>query len=98
MYNLLSTMNSAVAVTLILTLGCVIIAAIAVIADAWARTRRAELEASLKAEMISRGMSVDEIERVLKAPLGKLGGKTRAPSIMVDEHQVTDHCQAEERQ
>ncbi len=31
------------------------------------RWRKSELDASLKQEMIARGMSADEIERVLKA-------------------------------
>jgi len=33
----------------------------------WHKVRRAELEASLKHEMIERGMSAGEIERVLQA-------------------------------
>jgi hypothetical protein len=35
----------------------------------WRLHRRTELEASLKQDMINRGMSADEIERVLKASL-----------------------------
>lgn len=46
--------------------GCTV-AAIGIIAHNWRRARKAELDASLKAEMLRRGMSVDEIERVLKA-------------------------------
>ena len=34
----------------------------------WHKVRRAEIEASLKHEMIERGMSAAEIERVLQAP------------------------------
>ncbi len=33
----------------------------------WWKVRKAELEASLKHEMIQRGMAADEIERVLQA-------------------------------
>jgi Flp pilus assembly protein TadB len=33
----------------------------------WQRNRRVELELALKAEMVSRGLSADEIERVLRA-------------------------------
>lgn len=33
----------------------------------WHKVRRAEIEASLKHEMIERGMSAAEIERVLQA-------------------------------
>lgn len=51
-----------------------LIAIVAIIAGAWASVRRvearaqiAELEAALKQQMIERGMSADEIERVLAA-------------------------------
>ena len=37
----------------------------------WRRMRKDELDASLKHEMIARGMSADEIERVLAAKTGK---------------------------
>lgn len=33
------------------------------------RLRRTELEAALKQDMLNRGMSAEEIERVLRAPL-----------------------------
>jgi hypothetical protein len=33
----------------------------------WHKVQKAELEASLKHEMIQRGMSADEIERVIQA-------------------------------
>jgi hypothetical protein len=39
-------------------------------ARSWVKVRRATLEAELKMEMIQRGMSADEIERVLGARLG----------------------------
>jgi hypothetical protein len=45
-------------------------AAIATIAKEWRKAREAELEASLKAELISQGRSPEEIERVLKASSG----------------------------
>jgi hypothetical protein len=35
----------------------------------WRLHRRTEIEASLKQDMINRGMSADEIERVLKASM-----------------------------
>ena len=42
------------------------------------RTRRVELEFGLKQDMINRGMSVDEIERVIAA------GQTKAPPCSAD--------------
>jgi hypothetical protein len=38
------------------------------ITDSWRKVRRAEIEAGLKHEMLERGMSPEEIERVLRAP------------------------------
>jgi hypothetical protein len=37
----------------------------------WRKVRKDELDASLKHEMIARGMSADEIERVLAAKTSK---------------------------
>ena len=37
----------------------------------WHKLQKAELEASLKQEMIQRGMSADEIERVIQASSGR---------------------------
>jgi len=37
----------------------------------WSSVRRAEMEANLKRDMIARGMSADEIQRVLDAGKGK---------------------------
>jgi hypothetical protein len=58
--------------------GGLLIPLTALIAGCWARirvaearARQAEAEAGLKQDMINRGMSVDEIERVLAAGQGK---------------------------
>jgi hypothetical protein len=40
---------------------------VAILASYWHAVRRTEAEASLKQDMINRGLSVDEIERVIKA-------------------------------
>ena len=40
---------------------------IGVIATNWRKVREAEQNAALKQSMVNRGMSADEIERVLKA-------------------------------
>jgi hypothetical protein len=44
-----------------------IIVVTGIIAGTWGRTRRASENAQLKALMLQRGMSVDEIERVCRA-------------------------------
>jgi len=45
----------------------VLCVAIPVIASAWQKVARIRADTDLKQSMIERGMSVDEIERVLKA-------------------------------
>jgi len=42
-------------------------AIIAVTAVQWRKVRQADFDASLKHDMLNRGMSADEIERVVKA-------------------------------
>jgi hypothetical protein len=47
--------------------GAVIFGVVATIAHAWRRVRIAEIEGALKQQMLDRGMSADEIERVARA-------------------------------
>lgn len=56
---------------LVVILGGIIIALAVVIAVYRRRTMLDEMEATLKVEMIQRGMSADEIERVLKAKMSR---------------------------
>ena len=42
--------------------------AVPVIAHQWYKVRKAELDASLKHDMLQRGMSAEEIAQVLEAP------------------------------
>jgi hypothetical protein len=54
-------------------LAIVVIACLPVVADCWRRMRKDELDAGLKQDMIARGMSADEIVRVLAARGDKTG-------------------------
>jgi len=47
--------------------GAVIIAITAILAGTYRKMQRDDMNATLKMEMIQRGMSADEIERVLRA-------------------------------
>ena len=47
--------------------GWVIVAVIGIVAKAWRRTRESEHLAALKQSMIERGMSAEDIERVIRA-------------------------------
>ncbi|HEY2892649.1 MAG TPA: hypothetical protein VGJ16_00490 [Pirellulales bacterium] len=47
--------------------GAVIIAMTAIIANTYRKMQREDMTATLKMEMIQRGMSAEEIERILRA-------------------------------
>ncbi|MBN1489812.1 MAG: hypothetical protein JXA69_07835 [Phycisphaerae bacterium] len=49
----------------------IVIAVTAILAGTWWKVRQHELETALKQDMLNRGMSVDEIERVMRATRGK---------------------------
>jgi hypothetical protein len=51
-----------------------LISVVPTIAHYWYKARQAEIDANLKHEMLQRGMSAEDIERVLAAP-GKVPGK-----------------------
>jgi len=74
MLEWLAQQNAGMLIPLVAITGGVGIAIISVVASAWTRVRRAELQARqaeadsvLKQQMIERGMSAEEIERVLAA-------------------------------
>ena len=52
--------------------GC-LVAVVATVAKQWRKSREAELEAALKADLIKQGRSAEEIEKILRA-----SGKTRS--------------------
>jgi hypothetical protein len=49
--------------------GAFLVAITAIVAANWRRVRLAELEAALKKDMLDRGLTVDEIERILNASM-----------------------------
>ncbi|HWA99013.1 MAG TPA: hypothetical protein VG713_11000 [Pirellulales bacterium] len=74
MIEWLSRQSAGELVPIITIVGGLLVGAFTIVAYAWASVhsatlahRRAELDAALKQDMLNRGMSADEIERVLKA-------------------------------
>ena len=61
------------------------------VAHYWHKVRKAELEASLKQEMIQRGMSADEIKQVIEASTGS--GAKGIRSEPASEQEIAD-CKA----
>lgn len=62
-----------------------LIALTAIVVYNWRRVRQTELEASLKQDMLNRGLSVDDIERVLRASSAPPAEQTPAkPETITD--------------
>jgi hypothetical protein len=53
--------------------GAFLVAIIAIIVSHWYQWRKRELESALKHEMLARGMTADDIERVLAAGYSSTG-------------------------
>jgi hypothetical protein len=47
--------------------GGILVAVVAILAGTWHKNRKTEMEIALKQDMLNRGMSVEEIERVMRA-------------------------------
>ena len=62
--------EEALVVVAIAVVGGVLIAITAIIVDNYRKIQRDDMTATLKMEMIQRGMSAEEIERVLAARMG----------------------------
>jgi hypothetical protein len=63
----------------------VIVSLTAILTGHRRKMQRDDMEATLKMEMIQRGMSADEIERVLSARMGQMSRYGRRP--MAHDHQ-----------
>ena len=53
----------------------VLMSVVPTIAHFWWKIRQAEIEATLKRDMLDRGLSVEEIERILAAGMGESAKK-----------------------
>jgi hypothetical protein len=70
----------------LIALTAIICSVTATIAQAWQKVRRGEQEMALKQEMLRRGLSVEEMERLLRANSQSEGG----PAVSPDEKAVED--------
>jgi hypothetical protein len=64
--SLIENMPAILCITFIFG-GWVIVAIVRSFTDSWRRVREAEQAAALKQSMVDKGMSADDIERVLRA-------------------------------
>ncbi len=66
---------------LVFIIGMIVVAVAAIVAVYYRRTQRDDMEATLKMEMIQRGMSAEEIERVLSARMGSSDARSLASLV-----------------
>jgi len=67
MFEPLVEKNPALLIPILSVVGAAVVFLVWIIAHYWAKIRRMELEAALKKDMLNRGLSPAEIERVLLA-------------------------------
>lgn len=67
MSDFLSRFDGGELIGLVAVVGGLLIAVISIVSHQWRRVRVAEYEASLKQQMLDKGLSAGEIEQVLKA-------------------------------
>ena len=69
MYEWLRSLGPEI-VPVIALVGGMLVAVVGILAGVWHKNRRIELEIALKQDMLNRGMSAEDIERVIKASKG----------------------------
>ncbi len=67
MEPLLSKFDGGELIAIVSVVGGLLCGITAIIAGTWAKVRRTEIAASLKQDMLNRGMSADDIRTVLEA-------------------------------
>jgi hypothetical protein len=65
--NVLSLLHTPFIIPVLAIAGGIVISLVSIISTQWRKARQAELETALKQDMLSRGFSAEEIERVLKS-------------------------------
>ncbi len=66
MYDWLMSLGESI-IPVIAIVGGLLLGAIGIVACTWRKLRQTEMEIALKHDMLNRGMSAEEIERVIKA-------------------------------
>ncbi len=78
MNDLLSRFDPGEVIGLVAVAGGLLCLVTAILAGAWQAVRRAEIQASLKQEMLNRGLSAEEIRTVIEA--GSRASRKHSPS------------------
>src|SRR5688500_12354865 len=78
MWEMIAGWNAGPVIGLTAVVGFLLWMIVLSVADSWKRVRRAELDAEQKREYLQRGLSIDEIERLLRA--GRKPAKGEQPA------------------
>jgi hypothetical protein len=95
MFDTLFSKDPGLIVPLVMAVVGALVGIVAIIAHQWRCMRQAEVEGALKQDMLNRGMSADEIERVIRvsnqptAALDKAGHKAQE-SISDNEYYLVE--------
>jgi hypothetical protein len=76
-------------IPIIALIGGTVIAVVAILMHQWRAGRQAEMDSALKQDMLQRGMSVDEIERVIVAS-ASAEARTRQEPISDNEYYLVE--------
>jgi hypothetical protein len=97
MFETLATINPGALIALVAILSGALIAIIAVLAGNWAGVRRTEVDAALKQDMLNRGFSAADIERVLRASSTAQEPPPQTDPISDNEYYVVEKMLDEEK-
>ncbi len=78
MSEILSRLSPEDFIGLVSVVGGFIVGTVAIIAIFWHKTRKHEITAALKQDMLNRGMSADEIQTVIESGAGCCGAAYRS--------------------
>ena len=80
----------ALLIPIVLFVGGALVGVTAILAHQWRAIRCTELEVALKQDMLRRGLSVDEIERVLRASEKPPEGPAKADPVSDNAYALTE--------
>ncbi len=82
--------DPALLIPIVLFAGGALVGITAILAHQWRAIRRTELETALKQDMLRRGLSVEEIERVLRATERPPEGPAKADPVSDNAYALTE--------
>ena len=78
MFDTLFSKDPGILIPLVMAVCGALVGIIAIIAHQWRSIRQAEVEGALKQDMLNRGMTADEIERIIRVSNQPVNGNEKA--------------------